>query len=58
MEGKGENEKGPSYPTTTAMYFGEVPLMAAVAELTNAASPLLKRSREGVEEGARVLLTK
>jgi hypothetical protein len=42
------------------MYSGEVLLMAVVTEVTNVASPLLKRSRdgvEGVEEGAGVLLT-
>jgi hypothetical protein len=42
------------------MYSGKVPLMATVTVVTNAASPLLKRSREGVEEveeGTRVPLT-
>jgi hypothetical protein len=56
-EGKGKDEKGPSYSDHGGL---EVPHMAAVAEVTNAASPLLKRSWEGVEgveEGARVPLT-
>jgi hypothetical protein len=51
--------KGLATLTTTASNSGEVPHMAAVAKSANAASPSLKRSKEGVErveEGAGVLL--
>jgi hypothetical protein len=59
-EGKGKDERGLATLTTAASSSGEVPHMAAVAEMTNAASPLLNRFREGVEgveESARVPLT-
>jgi division protein CdvB (Snf7/Vps24/ESCRT-III family) len=60
MEGEGKTGKVLATPTTATMYSGEVSLMAAMMEVTNAASPLLKQSRErveGVEEGVGVPLT-
>jgi hypothetical protein len=51
--------KGLATPTMMASNSDEVPHMATVAKSANAASPSLRRSKEGVgrvEEGASVLL--